>query len=308
VTTTSTDAAPALPLEIADGEVIALRGMTSIGDGKFSWRTAEDAGRYEYFNSYVLHTGRRAWVIDSGPTAVARRLLAAPWFSRLALEPPVSLVQSRLEPDVLSGLPLWINEFGRGGVDVSAPGAGGLAPLDLFEDLNTQLIVRRSEIPVRFLHGGNVMELGPGRTLEVITPLLRTLSTRWFYEKRSATLFTSDAFSHYSSGVPDDTMVTSEREADFLVQGESLGAAIRRHHLAKYDWLAQADLRPIIDDIRQIFEQRQVDRICPSRGMVIEGRHLVTRNVAEMADMLQELMRVPVQIPSQEGTNGNAER
>ena len=282
--------------------------MTVIGDDQFSWRTAKDTGRYEYFNSYVLRQGCRTWVIDSGPAAVARRLIAASWFSPLALEPPVSLVQSRLEPDVLSGLPLWINQFGLGGVDVFAPGAGGLAPLDLFEDLNTELIVRKSEIPVYFLYGGNLIDLGHGRTLEVITPLLRTLSTRWFYDKRSATLFTSDAFSHYSPGTPDDTMVTSDREPDFLAQGESLGEAVRRHHLAKYDWLAEADLRPIIDDIRQIFERRQVNRICPSRGMVIEGRDLVMRNLAAMTDTLTELMRNPVQISTREGTDGNAKR
>ena len=288
------DARASAPTAVAQSGIVALGGHSRIHDDCFTWRDRSTDGRWEWFNSYVLppsSSGAAATVVDAGPAAFTTDILAGPWAPALG-GGVRTLVQTRLEPDVLSGLPDWIAAAGGADLALFAPGAGGLEPLDMFEDLNARLIVERAQVDVTLVFGGNELSLPGGRVVDVIAPAFRTLSTRWYFDRETATLFTSDAFSHYAPAIPEARVVTDATESEFLPAGMTLTEATGRHHCTKFDWLEVADVAGLTRDLAQVFAAHDVQRICPSRGGVIEGAALVERNVDALISALNDLGEV----------------
>ena len=70
--------------------------------------------------------------------------------------------------------------------------------------------------------------------------------------------------------------------------GEAPIAAADIAHMlsAKFDWLIGIDPAPVLSDLDAIFAARQVDRICPCYGCVIDGAPAVAEAVARMKDAI----------------------
>lgn len=106
------------------------------------------------------------------------------------------------------------------------------------------------------------IEPHPGLRLELISPLVRLLPTLWVYEPESATLLTSDAFTHGQGPIDDG--------------------------LAKFSWFRRAVTTPIAEHLRRIPAERPVRRIGPGYGDEFTG-DAVADEFARLADAVQEV-------------------
>lgn len=122
----------------------------------------------------------------------------------------------------------------------------------------------------------------PSRTISVIQPALRLLTTHWLYDPMSRTLFTSDAFGHLSGA-----------------QARDVGAGELRDYLTatRYWWLAGARTETIVDWLDSLFETFNVDRIAPAYGPLIEGAAAVNRTVGTYKSVLRDLANAPSAAP-----------
>jgi flavorubredoxin len=131
--------------------------------------------------------------------------------------------------------------------------------------------------------------LGPEREVLVLPAPLRLLACAWLYDPATATLFTSDGFSHVRAKDPTQRVVTEENDDTTLED-------VLAHLSCKYDWLETANTghpRGLLDEV---FAEHEVDRIAPISGCVLSGRKVVERH----REMLDEALRL-----MGEGRNGN---
>jgi hypothetical protein len=180
------------------------------------------------------------------------------------------VLTTRREPDTIINLPWLVTNCGFRRVFLS----GLLNPLDYFESFEFRTTEAQlgatCDIDIAWLAPGQTVEVGDIR-LEPFQPLVRVLSTDWFFEPRSGTLFTSDFGGFFCSDDNRGPFVWSGDEQD--LQAQRLAAIIG----TKCEWLRSIDTRPMVDSIKQAIAGRDVQRICPSFGGIIEGRDNVAR-------------------------------
>ncbi|MQB01198.1 MAG: hypothetical protein GEU78_13050 [Actinobacteria bacterium] len=274
------------PVELFPDRLYLL-GDTGLIDGNYTWRDESHDGRHESFNAYLLLSGSGAAMIETGVAMhgdTVRRQIDAVLGGARRL---TAVVGTRLEPDCFSNLPSMVDRSGGQDIDVYAP--GGLNPLDFFDDLSTQELMKRFGVRVILLRSGIRIELGGEDALDVTVPSLRTLSTGWIYDPVSAALFSSDCFSHYSTAPGENRVVGAGGGPAQPHTGEALLGFLGRHHLTKFDWLRRADVGLMIREIEQLFNERPVRTLAPTRGCVIRGEDEVRRNVDALLGMLRAI-------------------
>jgi flavorubredoxin len=115
-------------------------------------------------------------------------------------------------------------------------------------------------------------------------PIIRLLATYWGYDRATRTLFTSDSLGHHLQAAPDGPRVLRDGEA-----GRVDPAEVRAHLLAKFGWLRHARTGAILDNLRGLRKDRDIRRIAPGRGLVIEGSERVARELDALETVLEEL-------------------
>ena len=124
--------------------------------------------------------------------------------------------------------------------------------------------------------------------LEVINTTVRILATFWAYDHATKTLFTSDSFTHATVQNAADGPVLDEQEPD-----ETTLDDVRDYLFAMFWWLRYADTGPIVNELRSLFDQYDIEIIAPVRGRVLKGREVVARHVEMLITALEEVVLEP---------------
>ena len=258
---------------LVPGKLTVLGGLIPL-DGRVSWVPAGAAG-WQPSNCYLLQEPAAALLVDSG-LAVHRDLVLDGLHALLGDGGELSVFFTRGEMDCVSNLEDISRRF-----DVLQLFTGGVVnPFDAFDDIHRMHYKgRRQQIDVRS-EGGDAMPrapriaIGPERSLEIESPLLRLLPTFWGWDAGTGAIFTSDVFTHgvvtqdSATGVIDST--TEDRTTVDDVAG---------HLLAKYEWLHKATTEPLRAWLADRFDALQPEIIAPARGCVLQGRDVVKRHV-----------------------------
>ncbi len=119
----------------------------------------------------------------------------------------------------------------------------------------------------------------------VLPTTLRVLPKNHLYEGQSRTLFGSDTWGL----APQDTSSVVEivRNADERLST----AAITRHLLHRFEWLAGVETLPMQVELTGLLRKYPIDRICSSYGCIIEGRSLVADTFLNTVSALQALSK-----------------
>ncbi len=265
-------------VELVKGRLYRLGGSIKL-DGRISWVPADATG-WQPVNAYVLREGDGVVIIDPGIYAhhdLIREQLAQ------VVPPghPVSIYLTRAEPDAAGN----IGEVAGHYPVTMLYAGGGPNPFDAFEAaamLDPKSRSNRAQM--ERLPAGQEVPVGEGRGLEVLRPVIRLLATYWGYDRATRTLFTSDSFSHVLQDGPDGDCVLRRPEAAWAARPH-----VRAHLLAKFNWLQHARTQSVVRNLREMREARDIERIAPSRGRVIEGRETVEQHLDAVEAVLKEL-------------------
>ncbi|CUR58484.1 conserved hypothetical protein [metagenome] len=138
------------------------------------------------------------------------------------------------------------------------------------------------------MRGNGSIEMGVDRTMSLVKPPLRLLSTNWLYDAGTRTLLTADMFTHSWLDQPDGPWVSSPDEA------VPSAAEVRAFMVGtRYWWLPGSRTAQMVVDLHQIFDQYEVDRIAPGFGLVIEGSELVKEHVRILSEVLEVFSSEP---------------
>lgn len=267
-------------IEVADG-LYRLGGTVSL-DGRLSWAPPEAFG-YEPISCYLVVAPGGALLIDTGVTLhredIKRQI-------RELTEPglPLSIALTRFEPDCLINLTALRDTF-----DVHRVYGGGVSnPFDFFEDVfdeaaSAAQVRATPEVELMRRRPGDEIALPGNRTLTLLGTSLRLLTTFWIYDHRTGTLFTSDAFGYRSLPDPDGVPVL-DTGADGVDS-----ALLAAHLFTKFEWLRGAETASIAADLHSVFASHDVQRLCPSHGVILEGRETVAAHVQAVAEILEEV-------------------
>jgi hypothetical protein len=196
----------------------------------------------------------------------------------------LSVFFTRAEMDCVSNLEPIARRF-----DIQRLYTGGVInPFDAFEDLNLMALRgRRHQIDATRSGEGDSLaraasiEVGPGRVLEIESPLLRLLMTFWGWDAETGTLFTSDTFTHGIMQRADDPRVI-----DSTVEDTTTAEQVAGHLFAKYEWLPRATCEPLREWLAAKFDELDPEIVAPSRGRVLQGRDVVRRHLDFMLTAL----------------------
>jgi hypothetical protein len=224
-----------------------------------SWLPPGTTG-LEPFNRYLTLSNSHALLIDTGPAAHRAMILES--LDRMVGARKLTVMVTRSELDCISNVGAIVDRFR----DLRVIGVMKNLPL---------LGLVHMERPPR--HGLSAERMPMGRTLadygferfKPMPPVIKTLSTIWMMDELSGTLFTSDSFSADLMHSPDDPLV--RRDAG----GFPPPATLRRHILAKFDWLARADTGSLHANWEQFFADVRPLALAPGLGRIQMGRGLV---------------------------------
>jgi flavorubredoxin len=268
------------PVEIASETLYVVGGNVPL-NGRITWVPSTATG-FQPMNCYLLVENGSAVIVDPGPAAVEGSVVAG--LKRAVprgVEPDVFLTRYQLDAignlgPIATAIPLGVVY------------TGGLTnPFDSFDQVTSMDAGNRTrELQVARIAPRTQLDVGPERKLEVVTPLIRILSTFWVYDTGTKTLFTSDAFTHGLVSDEADVPVIRDAGADVSLEH------VRAHLLATFGWLEQADTEPIIENLRRIFEEREIEIIAPARGCILHGRDVVDQHYSAVLDVLKGLVAV----------------
>jgi flavorubredoxin len=268
------------PAAVQPGEVLQLAaGLYALGgalriDRRISWLPLGVEG-YQATRCYLLKEQNSCMLIDPG-LRVHEDLVISQLLQFMNRGDEISVFLTRSEPDCFGCLERINTEFKL----IKIITGGGHNPFDGFNDVGGYGKGARGDV-VPVAREGKVAPIpfGGGRQIEVLHAPLRLNSTFWLYETGSRSLFTSDAFSHAIGPTPDDALGL-ETVSDFTVQ------QVRDHLLAKFWWMTTAHTESLSRGLRNIFDTRRIDRICPSHGRPIVGHDAVWKT----HDLMQEAL------------------
>ncbi len=273
---TATDFPP--PVELVPGRLYVLGDSIEL-DGRLTWAPA-DARGWQPINVYLLLEGKSALIIDPG-VYVQRDTVRRQLESLVPVGSPLAMFLTRAEPDATGN----IGEIASRYPVTKLFAGGGPNPFDAFEAVGLMDPKKRGErIQMERMPQGYEVPISGTRGVEVLRPIIRLLATYWGYDRETKTLFTSDSFSHAIQAKPSDPRVTSGATA-----AAPDVATVRAHLLAKFGWLQHARTQSIVNNLRAMREGRDIERIAPARGMVIEGRVAVEQHLDAMEGVLREL-------------------
>lgn len=259
--------------EVIPGRLYVVGGTVPL-DGQVTWAPAD--GSLQPVNAYLLRAEHDALLVDAGVALHADQIRAQlegilPAGSRL------SIFLTRAEYDCFGGLAAVSAAY-----DVQRIYTGGTQnPFDAFEEVTGFTDRWDDRLQLGRQPVGHTQNLDTSGGLEVITPALRVLATFWGYHAKTRTLFTSDVFGHTSLPSPDASRVIEDGTPD----GTTV-ESVREHLLTRFFWLADANTRTICENLRSIFDEREIEVIAPGHGRVLRGRDTVARH----HDLLQEAL------------------
>jgi hypothetical protein len=130
----------------------------------------------------------------------------------------------------------------------------------------------------------------------VFVAVLRLLPTHWAYDEATATLFTSDMFTHVCRPSADSGWVVTPADDDTTIE------AVREHMVgSRYWWLPEAETEEIKAGLAEVFVRHQVERIAPGYGCILDGAEVVERHLAMVQEVLAEGPR-SVRLPAHAGS------
>lgn len=276
--------------EIRPGEFHAI-GAFIPADRDRSWFPNEP-GRWLPVQAYLLVAAGNFVLLDTGIAPFREPLLAAVR-ERGGACPARRVLLTRREPDTTINLPAVVDAFGITTVSC----VGELSPLDFFENLDEANTVAHiwasAGTAVDWLRPGSIVEIGPWR-FEVLRAPVRVLSTGYYYEHTTRTLFASDGWGFLTVPEPSGSIVARE--------GDGIAAARIATYLSrKFDWTLGADTTSLCEEIRSLEDNYEIARLCCNTGCVIEGVELVRRTFSETKQALMSLGRRPRQSLLTEG-------
>jgi flavorubredoxin len=266
------------PLALSPGSLYALGADVPL-DGGLSWAPARP-GRVQFVNAYLLLEGERGLLIDTG-LALHEDVVLEQLAQIVPDGTTLTIFLTRAEMDCLSNLGPIAGRFTVDGVMTG----GSMNPFDAFDDVPcvgssaAHFGIEQTDRGGLSMVRTSNLDLGPDRTVVVITPVFRLLSTFWLFDAKTGTLFTSDMFGHTDSG-PGHERAVASRDQD-----ESTLESVARHLFSKFWWLADAETGRLRSDLDAIFEEFQPDAIAPTHGRILAGREVVSRH-REMLDTI----------------------
>jgi hypothetical protein len=219
-------------------------------------------------NSYLLRDGDSFLVVDTGIPAHWPAISAN--IKRLTHDcRNAAAVVTRREPDSMINLPVLVGEFA-----IRTVYAGGaLSPLDFFDGLDEAngiaQIRETSGVSPAMLQPGAIIPVGE-LEVEVLPAPLRVLFTNWLYEHKTKTLFSSDSWGFLSSREICGPFVVQPSDEDISE------ARILAYLETKFDWMQGIDCAPVIGELHDVLGGRDIARICPGFGGIIEGSACAT--------------------------------
>ena len=273
---------------LVEGRLYALQNVFQLGGRASAYPS--DADGYSVCNCYLLKEGNRALLLDSGLTAHADSL--------------ISQINGLIDPGTrLSVYPLRINEFmSVANVEALADafdveqcyssnadaavwvdfGARSDRPGAQASVLKTTMVKRSQR-----LHVGDE---SLGRALEAFQAPIRLIGTRWIYDEKTRTLFTSDSFSWEWSLQADGPWFLDDASCT------TTSAHVRSFLLnTRYWWLEGGDTATLRRKLAQVFEQYDIENLAPGYGRVLRGRDLVKRQYRLLDEVLAGLDKSVVQ-------------
>ena len=230
-----------------------VRALSNLVDLRqpVSW-VEQDAMGFDPSNSYLITGTREALLIDTGFHAHAGSLVEQ---IRGCVDPamPLSVALTRVEPDCLGGLIEIAEQFNL----VRVSSQSNVVPFEYLGPFSGRF--PGVEI-VNGLHPGDTVPAGPGRSLIVVEPAVRTLPTLWYVDTESGTLFCSDFFG-------EDRL---RGAGDWQPHPVDLHTA-RRHLLTKFDWIAIADTSAAVVRLDRVFETYHLHALAPGHGLWTMG-------------------------------------
>ncbi len=282
-------------MELSADRVYALQSAFDL-NGRIS-AYPQSARGFSVGNCYLLKEGDRALLLDTGYAAYERDIL-----DQLA---------SLIDTDTpLSVFPLRINEF------MSVSNAVAIArqfnvvecfsPVPDIEDWIEFDTLRGEErnpvLKTTILGslsgtGGPRVELGAGRTLDVMNAPIRLINTIWIYDETTKTLFSSDMFSHLWSDSEDGPWLLGDNDDD-----DATDFAFVRSFLlnTRYWWIEGANLAPIRKAVADVHDRFDIETIAPGYGKIMSGRRHVDNQFEVLDGVLGQLDRAntaPAYVP-----------
>jgi len=254
-------------------------------DGRVSWHAPDQRG-WATANCYLLVEGRSALLLDTGLTVHAEAIIDQ--LRRLLADvDDLDVFTLRTgEFDSICNLAEIIETFPVRTVlghydDV-------LRWADVHPGRRLADIPRASAIGERVVHRTALVDLGPGRHLELLRPSLRLLSTHWVYDEASRTLFTSDSFGY---------AIARDRSGPWVLDGDAVADDIeledvRRHLMTtRFWWLKHSHCEQLRRDLADVFERFEVETIAPAFGRILRGADVVERHVQLVDGVMAEVDR-----------------
>jgi hypothetical protein len=234
---------------------------------------------------YALRDGNNFLLLDTGVTLFKKEIGAA--IARISEgSTRRTLLLTRREHDAAVNLPWIVSDFAFHLVMAG----GDLNPLDFFatmDDASAFAQLRAtSGIDVKFVKAGSIVEVGLLR-MEALPVVLRVLTTQWYHEHTSKTLFTSDSFGFVTTASKSGpTKISPDKHA-------ISAAEIKKYLGAKFDWICGIDTKPLIKDLVDVVGGRDIERVCACSGAIIEGKEAVAYLFEQTVVALEELAREP---------------
>jgi glyoxylase-like metal-dependent hydrolase (beta-lactamase superfamily II) len=281
-------------IELAEGRLYAFMSTYEL-DGRVSTHPSYARG-FASMNSYLLVEGDECLLIDAGLSVHQTSIIAQ--------------LASIIDPFTpLSIWPLRIGEYSA---------VGNVNPIA--ERFNVVKLYAAVPDPTRWIACGRrakppgssadpVLDslqtelIGPGdtvfigthqdRRLEVLRAPLRPLSTHWVYDCDTATLFTSDTFTHAWRETPEGPWQITCQQDD---PTDELGVWDYLAH-ARFWWLPGARTDALQDELAAVFSRHDVATLAPAFGCVLRGRQVVKRHWGMLADILAAAPSEPAARP-----------
>ncbi|TDC55170.1 hypothetical protein E1281_13975 [Actinomadura sp. KC345] len=266
--------------EIVPGALHRLGGVVPI-DGRLSWR-APGASGHEPIGCYLLLEPGRALLVGTGVRLHERLVLDQ--IRGLLDGRELEVYADRNEADEIGNLAAVVSEFGVRRMWFAGAGHllrwfehdgfGGAVP-------ETAIVFMMPEGAAREINlesdRPSTVGFGDGR-LELLHTRLTTLGFAWLYDRTTRTLFSSDFFGEVPLADPNTPPVSDGSGVTIEQVGE--------HIFTRFSWMRDADPRPLLDDLDTVFADREIDRLAPYHGCVIEGPDAVRRHLSHARDVL----------------------
>ena len=277
-------ALPASVTELVPDKLYAVGGSIP-GTPHPCWMPVDSDG-WIPLQCYVFRSGGTGIIVDTG-TGIHRKQITAGLEALLSRTSRRELLMTRREPECSVNLDWIVRDF-----NISVVRCAGeyFNPLDFFasfENANTQALVNASTGDTfKFMAAGDVLEIGAFEMHILRTPI-RVLSTSWFYESVTRTLFSTDFWGFATQRDPESPPVV--RSQSITLSPE----VIRDFTGTKFDFLWATVTSSIFRALKLITDQYPIDRVCPSYGCVLEGRDLVADLVEKTRIAMEQLARAP---------------